>query len=230
MTRPSNATRVTIVDDHALFAESVALTLENEGYQVRRIDLADSRATLASVLAAILRGNPRIVLLDLELGRVGDGMRLITPLASNGVAVIVVTGSVGGTWRGECLRRGAKAVMTKTSPLEEVIATVRRARDGLPLMSREDRDRLMTEAANGQDQDREMRSRLERLTRREMEVLGALMRGAQVRDIARESVVSEATVRTQVKSILAKLELSSQLSAVGAAYKVGWRPPGEATT
>lgn len=53
------------------------------------------------------------------------------------------------------------------------------------------------------------------------------MRGAQVREIARESVVSEATVRTQVKAILAKLELSSQLAAVGAAYRVGWRPPGD---
>ena len=58
-----------------------------------------------------------------------------------------------------------------------------------------------------------------------MEVLGALMRGAPVREIARTSVVSEATVRTQVKSILAKLEMSSQLAAVGAAYKVGWHPP-----
>jgi DNA-binding NarL/FixJ family response regulator len=38
-------------------------------------------------------------------------------------------------------------------------------------------------------------------------------------------VVAEATVRTQVKSILAKLEVSSQLAAVGLAHRVGWRPP-----
>jgi DNA-binding NarL/FixJ family response regulator len=47
-----------------------------------------------------------------------------------------------------------------------------------------------------------------------------------VREIARSAVVSEATVRTQVKSILAKLEFSSQIAAVGAAYKISWRPPG----
>jgi DNA-binding NarL/FixJ family response regulator len=38
-------------------------------------------------------------------------------------------------------------------------------------------------------------------------------------------VVSEATVRTQVKAILAKLQVTSQLAAVGLAHKVGWRPP-----
>lgn len=225
MSGPRAAARVTIVDDHALFAESVAITLEAEGYQVRRIDLSDLHATLASVLAAVLRGRPGIVLLDLELGHVGDGMRLIAPLASNGITVIVVSGSVDHHWRGECLRRGAKTVLAKTCPLDEMTDTVRRARDGLPLMARDERSRLVAEVVDGHDEDDEVRARLARLTRREMEVLGALMGGVQVREIALQSVVSEATVRTQVKSILAKLELSSQLSAVGAAYKVGWRPP-----
>ena len=54
-------------------------------------------------------------------------------------------------------------------------------------------------------------------------MLGHLTEGHTVRDIARLSVVSEATVRTQVKSILAKLEVSSQLAAVGIAHAVGWR-------
>ena len=47
-----------------------------------------------------------------------------------------------------------------------------------------------------------------------------------MRDIAQTSVVSVATVRTQVKSILAKLEVSSQLAAVGLAHAVNWRAPG----
>ena len=71
--------RITIIDDHALFAESVSLTLEAEGYAVRRIDLNDEHTTLATVLATALRSAPRVILLDLDLGRVGDGMRLITP-------------------------------------------------------------------------------------------------------------------------------------------------------
>jgi DNA-binding NarL/FixJ family response regulator len=227
MTSPApSPTRITIIDDHALFAESLALTLETEGYAVRRIDLTAGHTSLASVLAAVVRTSPRVVLLDLDLGRIGDGTRLIDPLASSGAAVIVVTGSSDRVRWGECLRRGAKTVMTKTSPLEDVVTSVRRARDGLTLMPPEERALLieMTIAENAQLRD--IRSRLERLTRREMEILGELMRGHQVREIAQTCVVSEATVRTQVKSILAKLETNSQIAAVGAAYQVGWRPPG----
>ena len=51
------------------------------------------------------------------------------------------------------------------------------------------------------------------------------MDGSTVREIATTSVVSEATVRTQVKSILGKLEVSSQLAAVGLAHHVGWHHP-----
>jgi DNA-binding NarL/FixJ family response regulator len=71
-----------------------------------------------------------------------------------------------------------------------------------------------------------VRERLDLLTVREAEVLGLLMTGLAVRDIADASVVSEATVRSQVKSILSKLEVSSQLAAVGLAHRVGWTAPG----
>ena len=70
-----------------------------------------------------------------------------------------------------------------------------------------------------------MRERFDQITRREAEVLDLLMGGHQVSEIARTRVVSESTVRTQVKSILAKLQVSSQLTAVGLAHQVGWKPP-----
>ena len=54
-------------------------------------------------------------------------------------------------------------------------------------------------------------------------MLAALIEGRTVRAISEVSVVSEATVRTQVKSILNKLEVSSQLAAVGMANQVGWK-------
>jgi DNA-binding NarL/FixJ family response regulator len=74
-----------------------------------------------------------------------------------------------------------------------------------------------------------MRRRLDQLTPREREILGCLMGGLTVREIAHRWVVSEATVRTQVKSILSKLEVSSQLAAVGLANQVRWRPPSSGT-
>jgi two-component system nitrate/nitrite response regulator NarL len=68
----------------------------------------------------------------------------------------------------------------------------------------------------------------EQLTRRERQVLLALMRGATAREISRESYVSLPTVRSQIRSILLKLGVSSQLSAVVLAYRSGW--PAEAGT
>jgi two-component system, NarL family, nitrate/nitrite response regulator NarL len=71
------------------------------------------------------------------------------------------------------------------------------------------------------------RQRLEfdRLTPREEEVLSALMRGAKARDICVQSFVSMPTVRSQIRSILTKLGVTSQLAAVALAYQSGWSGP-----
>ena len=79
--------------------------------------------------------------------------------------------------------------------------------------------------ARAPGQEQALRARLDLLTVRESEVLGHLTHGRTVRDIATLLVVSEATVRTQVKSILAKLEVSSQLAAVALARQLDWRSP-----
>ncbi|MBM7520151.1 response regulator transcription factor [Nocardioides nitrophenolicus] len=116
-------------------------------------------------------------------------------------------------------------MLLKSSSLSQIVGAVRRTRDGLALMPAADRAELIEVAARHRSDNRDILGRLERLTRREAEILGSLMRGNPVREIARARVVSEATVRSQVKMILAKLELTSQLAAVGAAHKVGWRCP-----
>jgi DNA-binding NarL/FixJ family response regulator len=98
------------------------------------------------------------------------------------------------------------------------------------VLPREEREQLIAHYHSESGRIRGLRSRLDNLTTREREVLAHLMNGQPVRDIARESFVSEATVRTQVKSILAKLDVSSQLAAVGAAHRASWRPPTLAGT
>ncbi len=118
---------------------------------------------------------------------------------------------------------GARKTLSKTGPLNDIFATVRRISQGLPVMTREEREELLELWQRTRRQQAAQRARLDRLTRREQEVLAHLMAGRPVREIAKHSVVSEATVRTQVKSVLAKLEVSSQLAAVGIAHELGWR-------
>ena len=183
--------RVLIIDDHVLFAESLELALSLEGYDVRRLELPAEGGSMATLRSLSLRANPRTVLLDLDLGRFGDGVNLIGPLAKAGINVVVLTASEElGRWGG-CMRLGARRVLPKSGALQQALATVRRLHQGLPVTSRDE--------------------------------LGALIEGRTVRAISQESVVSEATVRTQVKSILNKLEVSSQLAAVGMANQVGWK-------
>ncbi|MFD1947927.1 response regulator transcription factor [Nocardioides aestuarii] len=216
--------RVVIIEDHALFAESLELTLTREGYDVRRLEVPEEGGSLATLRAAAIRLRPRVVLLDLDLGRLGDGVALIGPLAQSGANVVVVTASTDrGRW-GSCVRAGARKVLSKTRPLQETLSTVRRLMQGLPVMSTDELESLLAEWRAQRAEIEDMSNRLERLTPREKEVLSRLIDGTTVREIARISVVSEATVRTQVKSILAKLEVSSQLAAVGMANHVGWRP------
>ncbi|MCW2772563.1 MAG: degU 1 [Nocardioides sp.] len=219
-----SAVRVVLIEDHALFAESLELALTLEGYDVRRAVLPEDGGSTAAMIAGLVRMRPRIVLLDLNLGPCGDGVRMIAPLVSAGVQVVVVTASVDPPRWGDCLRQGARKVLPKTRPLNEILATVRRINQGLPVIDRTEREALVQLWHQHRHELRGIHERLQLLTPREEVVLGHLMKGQTVREIAISSFVSEATVRTQVKSILAKLEVSSQIAAVGLAHNVGWRP------
>ena len=219
--RPS--TRVLIIDDHLLFAQSLELTLSLEGYDVRRLALPDVGGSMSTLRSLALRANARIALLDLDLGRFGDGMSLIAPLAQAGTNVVVVTASTDrGRW-GACLHQGARKVLSKVGPLQETLSTVRRLHLGLPVITNVELETLLEAWRSHRMVTDDMRRRLDLLTTREREILAFLVEGRNVRQIARTGVVSEATVRTQVKSILAKLEVSSQLAAVSLAHHVSWQ-------
>lgn len=214
--------RVLIIDDHALFAESLELTLSLEGYDVRRLVLPEEGGSMATLRSMALRANPRTVLLDLDLGRFGDGTNLVASLARANINVVVLTASEDTSRWGGCMRAGARKVLPKSGALQQALATVRRLHQGLPVVTRDELEELIDAWGRERQAGEALRRRLDRLTPRERQVLGELILGRTVREIAERSVVSEATVRTQVKSILSKLEVSSQLAAVGMARQVGW--------
>jgi DNA-binding NarL/FixJ family response regulator len=217
--------RVLIVEDHRLFAEAVDLALSVEGYAVHRIEVPPDPGSPGTLVTEIVKQQPLVVLLDLDLGQFGDGVRLIEPITRAGANVVVVTGSTDRARWGDAVQSGARKVLSKGQPLGDISATVRRIIAGLPVMDREEREELVSEWTRFREELHEVRERLEQLTNREGVVLGHLMKGRAVRQIAGMSTVSEATVRTQVKSILAKLEVSSQLAAVGMAHEIGWQAP-----
>jgi two-component system, NarL family, nitrate/nitrite response regulator NarL len=213
---------VVIVEDHILFAEAVSLALRLAGFPVERLALSDHVDTVT----AVLRLRPSVVLVDLDLGPYGNGIDLIEPLTRAGTAVVVVTGSADRSQWGGCLHRGARAVLSKNGPLVDMVEAIRRLAHGVPATPKAERDALLrTWRRDGRDLET-LHERFSRLTPRERQVLGELATGHSIRDIAAADVVSEATVRTQVKSILAKLEVTSQLGAVVLANRLGWHASG----
>ena len=225
MPRARGLTRVTLVEDHELFAEAMDVALTLEGHDVHRVAVTEAGLSAGHLIEAILRSRPRVVLLDLNLGTSTNGARVVQPLTAVGIAVVVVTGSIDRARWGECLSYGARTVLSKSAPLNTILATIRLIGEGRRVLTREERDRLLACFHEERGRVVDNRARLESLTIREREILGHLINGQQVRDIAQTSFVSETTVRTQVKSILGKLGVSSQLAAVTVALRARWRPP-----
>ncbi len=217
--------RITLVEDHALFAEALDVVLTLEGHDVHRIAL-DSQALHPSRMAATISGSrPDVVLLDLNLRSSANGVALIQPLTHAGFPVIVVTGSRDLARWGECMINGASTVICKSAPLSTILSTIRLVHEGTWFLPYEERNRLEACFHEDAGQVQDCRARLATLTPRECEILDELMMGHHVREIARDFVVSEATVRTHIKSILAKMRVSSQLAAVGMALRGHRRRP-----
>ncbi len=205
-----------VVEDHALLAQSVALVLRHTGREVVLLGPQDDVEAVARDLA------PATVLLDLDLGldRLGDD--LVAPLHAAGHAVVVVTGATDEARLGACLLAGAVAVLDKSVPLDVLVGAVDLVESGRPVLEQARREHLVRAARR----QRELRSTamqpFERLTPGEADVLEGIVLGRRAADIARQRVVSLTTVRAQVRAVLAKLGVASQLEAAALAHRSGW--------
>jgi len=119
---------------------------------------------------------------------------------------------------GAVLVRGITAVLPTSTGLDDLVVAVSAAAAGGSVMDETVRRRLVREWRLVEDEERRLVARMESLTARELNVLSLLYDGKSVRGIAELAGVSEATVRSQVKAVLRKLEVNSQLAAV-AAYR-----------
>lgn len=212
---------VLIVEDHELLAESLSFTLRAEGYSVEAAPL-ESLEGIEAVARAI---EPDVVLLDLDLGQVGSGLPLVGPLAALGADVLVVTGSEDLMRIAETLEAGAVGFVQKSQPYNELLAAVVDVAEGRPPLSSTQRTELLLDLRRHRRAREETLARFTRLTKREAEVLSALLHGGSAEAISRESFVSIATVRSHIQKILQKLEVKTQIAAVAEARRAGWTPP-----
>lgn len=215
------AATVLIVEDHALLADGLAVSLRREGLHA---EVADS-ATGDSIMEAAWQWHPDVVLLDLVLGeRVGVSIPLIAQLRDTGARVLILTGVTDPALLGTCVEAGAAGLVSKSESFEVVLDKLLRALRRQTTLHASERERMLRSLREHRADERARLEPFTRLTARERIVLGALMDGASAEDIASSSFVSMATVRSQIRSILEKLGVHSQVAAVAAAHRAHWEP------
>lgn len=216
----SDLLRVLVVDDHVFLAEMLALELRESGCDAEPLG---GPASLAEVLESARRLRPDVVLLDYSLGdALGPSLGLIGPLRALGAAVVMLTGITDDIQRAACLEAGALGVLAKSVDLSTVLDAVDRAARGEGVQPVAERNAMLDALRHARRDESSRLAPFAQLTPRECEVLAALMEGKSAADIAAESVVSLATVRSQIRAILQKLGVTSQLSAVALANRAGW--------
>jgi len=211
--------RVLVVDDQELVRSGFCVILDAADGITVVGEAANGEAAVSQVAA---RG-PDVVLMDIRMPGM-DGLeatRLITGGPAAAPKVVMLTTFDLDEYVYEALRAGASGFLLKDSPRHDLIAAVRAAAAGDAMLAPTVTRRLIEAFARRPPETAPAPSRLASLTARERDVLLMMARGRSNAEIAKGLFVSEATVKTHVGNLLAKLGLRDRVQAVILAYETG---------
>jgi len=217
-------TTVLIADDQDLVRSGLRLLLETRGVAV----VGDASNGREAVELA-RRTSPDVVLMDIRMP-VLDGIAATREIVQSGIAsrVLVLTTYDLDEYVYGALRAGAAGFLLKTTPPDTLAAGVETVASGDALLAPSITRRLIEEhirrppAAPGG-----VPAELSKLTERELDVFRHIARGLPNDEIARALFITEATVKTHVNRLLAKLGLRGRVQAVVLAYETGLVRPGD---
>ena len=215
--------RVLVADDQELVRAGFRLILEAAGLEV--VGEAPNGAVAVELAA---RHHPDVVLMDIRMP-VLDGIAATRQLAAAGPdapKVVILTTFDLDDYVYEALRAGASGFLLKEAPRADLIAAVRVAAAGDALLAPSVTKRLIEAFVARPAEPLPSPSRLASLTPRARDILLLVARGRSTLEIAGTLVVSEATVKTHVAHLLAKLGLRDRVQAVILAYETGAVTPG----
>jgi two-component system, NarL family, nitrate/nitrite response regulator NarL len=211
---------VLLVDDHALIGQSLTVVLRAAGLSVDRC----TDLTRTGIVEAAHLSRPAVLLLDLDVGgELGTTLPLIPQLCTTS-RVLMLTGVSDRVRLAECLEAGAIGIIDKRDPFEQLVCAIHEAVVRGVVVPAAHRHELLAELRCERQARTERLRPFANLTRREQEVLAALLDGLLAERIAQRDVVSLTTVRSQIRAILQKLGVNSQLEAVARARHAGWKP------
>ena len=204
--------RVLVVDDHQMFASSLAQALSAEDDLL----VVGVAVSLEGARAQTSATAPDVVLLDHRLPD-GDGVSAITALQSlrPSVQVVILTATTSDRVLVAAMEAGAAGFIAKTQPLDDVIDGVRAAAQGESVVSPKLLSRLLPRL------QRRSSSPATTLTQRERDILDLLATGLPNADIASQLSLSVHTVRNHVANLSAKLGAHSKLEVLAIAVRDG---------
>ncbi|WP_086832542.1 response regulator transcription factor [Streptomyces sp. NRRL B-24572] len=200
-----------IVDDHPVVRDGLRGMFAAEGSGFRVLGEASNGVEGVELTERL---DPDVVLMDLRMPG-GGGVDAIAELARRGARarVLVLTTYDTDTDTLPAIEAGATGYLLKDAPREELFAAVRAAADGRTVLSPTVASRLVT-AVRAPAPDTG-------LSARENEILALVAKGTANRAIAAELFISEATVKTHLTHIYAKLGVKDRAAAVAAGYERG---------
>jgi DNA-binding NarL/FixJ family response regulator/class 3 adenylate cyclase len=212
--------RVLIVDDQALVRAGFRMILDAQ----ENVEVVGEAADGEEAVAETLRLRPNVVLMDVRMP-VLDGIeatRVILDRECSDSKVVMLTTFDMDEYLYEALRAGASGFLLKDTPPEQLVAGIRAVASGDALLAPAVTRRVIEEFVRlPREVSPAASPRLEELTSRELEVLKLIATGLSNAEIAEKLVVSQATVKTHVARVLAKLDLRDRVQAVVFAYETG---------
>ncbi|HXW46342.1 MAG TPA: response regulator transcription factor [Streptosporangiaceae bacterium] len=223
--------RVVIADDQALMRAAFRTILE-----AAQIEVAGEAANGDEAVALVRAERPDVVVMDVRMPG-SDGLRATEHVAAVAPAtrVLVLTTFDLDDYLFGALRAGAAGFLLKNAAPEELVAAVRRLAAGDAVLDPAVTARVMARVASAAhspapgsgERARPAEAALASLTERERDVLGLLAEGMSNAEIAAALRVGDATAKTHVSRVLAKLGVRDRLQAVILAYESGFaRNPG----
>ncbi len=218
--------RVLIADDQELVRTGFRVILNAEPDLEVVGEAKDGRETIEAVSAL----SPEVVLMDIRMPNL-DGIEATRRIArgKRPPRVLILTTFDLDEYVYEALRAGASGFLLKDAGADELLHAVRVVAAGEALLAPSITRRLIQDYAR-RPPARAQPAAFAELTPRELEVLRLVARGLSNADIARELVVGDATVKTHVARIFAKLDLHDRAQAVVLAYESGLVQPGAAAS
>jgi DNA-binding NarL/FixJ family response regulator len=216
------AIRIVLVDDQGMVRSGLRLILESEP----GLEVVGEASTGRQALDLVRATNPDVVLMDVQMPEL-DGLAAterVLAAPSPGrerPRVIILTTFDLDEYVYAALRAGASGFLLKNAPADDLIRAVRMVAAGDSLLAPEITKRLIERfVRNAPAADAALK--LDRLSAREREVLALVARGRSNAEIADELYLGEATVKTHIGSILAKIGLRDRIAAVIFAYESGF--------